>query len=316
MSLELRSFDVRTVTLGSATAFQGGTLTVSVEELTALAGSDPVFSGVTLELVAAGEAARLTQITDAFEPRVKVGSAAIFPGTLGPVEAVGTGKTNRLAGVAVIMEGEVPWLGAKGLFVPHDNILDADGPGTEYHPYGGLHLVVLRASYAEGVDHEGIQRAMLGAGLRVARRLAETTLALEPDRVEVRDLTPKPGLPTVAYAYQVQSQGVFLRAHLMGRMLDELVPTLVSANEIADGALVSGGLGGHGAKLHTWMHQNNPIIERLVAGHGTKWNFAGVILHRGHYYLYEDKQRIALRVAETASMLGADGVIFTLGGVG
>jgi sarcosine reductase len=132
----------------------------------------------------------------------------------------------------------------------------------------------------------------------------------------VRDLTPVPGLPTVVYAYQVQSQGVFMRAHLYGRLLDELQPTVLHPNELADGAVAAGGLGGHGAKIHTWMHQNNAIVEGLIARHGRDWNFGGIILHRGHYYIYEDKQRMALRVAQTAAQLGAQGAIFTLGGVG
>jgi sarcosine reductase len=139
----------------------------------------------------------------------------------------------------------------------------------------------------------------------------------EPSLVENRELAPSATpLPRVVYAYQVQSQGVFLRSRLYGRILDELVPTLVHPNELADGALTSGGLGGHGAKMHTWMHQNNPIVERLIAGHGTRWDFAGLILHRGHFYLYEDKQRVALRIAESATLLGAAGAIFTLGGAG
>ena len=68
--------------------------------------------------------------------------------------------------------------------------------------------------------------------------------------------------------------------------------------------------------MHTWMHQNNAIVDRLVAGHGTRWDFAGVILHRGHFYIYEDKQRVALRIAEAATLLGAQGALFTLGGAG
>jgi len=90
----------------------------------------------------------------------------------------------------------------------------------------------------------------------------------------------------------------------------------VHPNELADGALTAGGLGGHGVKLHTWMHQNNAVVEHLVAGHGTRWDFGGIVLHRGHFYLYEDKQRVGLRIAESATLLGANGVVFTLGGAG
>src|SRR5258706_101334 len=87
-------------------------------------------------LDAAGEAARIPQITDVVEPRAKSrgGTAGVFPGVLGPVEPAGNGRTDRLRGVAVVTSGEVPWLGQKGLFVAHDSVLDTAGPGAELHP--------------------------------------------------------------------------------------------------------------------------------------------------------------------------------------
>ena len=318
MKLELRTFDVETVAFGGRTALAGRALTVSKRELADLVGADPAFASVEIELVRPGESARIPQITDVIEPRTKVGgTAGVFPGLLGPVEPVGRGRTDRLRGVAVVTSGEVPWLGAKGLFVAHDSVLDTAGPGADMHPYAGLHLVVLRFAFAEGVDHEGYERAILLAGLKAARALAQTARDAKPSTVETRELVrPDRALPRVVYAYQVQSQGVFLRSRLGGRPLDELLPTLVHPNELADGALTSGGLGGHGAKMHTWMHQNNPIVEGLLARHGTEWDFAGIVLHRGHYYLFEDKQRVGLRIAEMADLLGAKGAVFTLGGAG
>jgi len=99
-------------------------------------------------------------------------------------------------------------------------------------------------------------------------------------------------------------------------MLDELLPTLVHPNELADGAGVAGGLGGGAVKLTTWLHQNNPLVDGMYSRHGAEWNFVGVILHRGHYYQYEDKQRVALQLARSAQLLRADGVAFSLGGGG
>ncbi len=318
MRLELRTFDVETVAFGDRTAFAGRTLTVSRDEVAALVGADPAFSSVEIALVRPDEAVRITQITDVIEPRTKVGgTAGVFPGLLGPVEPAGSGRTDRLRGVAVVTSGEVPWLGAKGLFVAHDSVLDTKGPGADLHPYAGLHLLVLRFAFTEGMDHEAYERAVLLAGEKVARALATTAREAEPTQVDVRELArPDRPLPRVVYAKQVQSQGVFLRSRLYGRVLDELLPTLIHPNELADGALTSGGLGGHGIKLHTWMHQNDPIVDGLLAGHGTRWDFAGIVLHRGHYYQFEDKQRVGLRIAEIADLLGARGAIFTLGGGG
>lgn len=318
MRLELRTFDVDTATFGERTALDGRALTISREEISGLVGADPAFRSVDVQLVRAGEAARITQITDVIEPRVKVGgTAGVFPGILGPVEPVGRGRTDRLRGIAVVTAGEVPWLGAKGLFVAHDGLLDTKGPGADLHPYAGLHLLVLRFEFVESADHEAYERAILLAGQKAARALAMTARDAEPALVETRDLArPDRVLPRVVYACQVQSQGVFLRSRLYGRTLDELLPTLIHPNELADGALTSGGLGATGIKLHTWMHQNNPVVEGLLARHGVDWDFAGIVLHRGHYYLFEDKQRVALRIAETCDLLGAKGVVYTLGGGG
>lgn len=317
-TLELRTFDVADVAFGDRTAFAGGKLTIARDEIATLASSDPAFAGVEVMLVRPHESVRIPQITDVIEPRAKSGgTGGVFPGLLSAVEPVGSGRTDRLRGVAVVTSGPVPWLGAKGLFVPHDSVLDMAGPGADLQPYANLHLVVLRFTFKDGVDHEGYERGLLLAGEKVARALALTARDAAPSSVEHRDLSrPAAALPRIVYAYQVQSQGVFMRSRLYGRVLDELQPTLVHPNELADGALTAGGLGGHGVKLHTWMHQNNAVVEHLVAAHGKRWDFAGIVLHRGHFYLYEDKQRVGLRIAESATLLGANGVVFTLGGAG
>ena len=271
-TLELRTFDVDRVVFGDRTALEGRTLVLDRDEIATLAASDPAFAGVDVILVKPREAVRIPQITDVVEPRVKSGgTGGIFPGVLSPVEPAGTGRTDRLRGVAVVTAGAVPWLGAKGLFVAHDSVLDMDGPGADLHPYADLHLVVLHFRFKDGVDHEGYERGLLLAGEKVARALALTARDAEPAAVEMRALAaPAAALPRIAYAYQVQSQGVFLRSRLYGRILDELQPSLLHPNELADGALTSGGLGGHGVKMHTWMHQNNAVVERLMAGHGTR----------------------------------------------
>jgi glycine reductase len=315
--LELGNFPVTEVALGDTTQLDGQRLIVAAADMHA-AVANPAIAGLEIQVVHPGEAARITQITDVVEPRIKVqGGGDVFPGLLGAVEPVGSGRTHRLAGLAVMICGEVPWLGASGLFVPRDNFIDTGGPGAEFTPYSQTVNLVLRLSFAEGFAHEDYQRAVVLAGLRAAHTLAATTLDLSPADVLVRDLSIEmPELPRVLYAYQVQSQGVFMRTYLNGRALDELFPTLLHPNELADGVLVAGGLGGGSVKLTTWLHQNNPLVDGLFARHGAEWNFGGIILHRGHYYQYEDKQRVALQVARLAQLMRADGVVFTLGGGG
>jgi glycine reductase len=317
MRLELGNFPVDEVLLGQATRLDGRRLTVAAAEVQA-AVANPAIVGVDIQVVHPGESARITQISDVVEPRIKAqGGGDVFPGLLGPLEPVGSGRTNRLAGLAVMICGEVPWLGASGLFVPRDNFIDTGGPGAQFTPHSQTVNLVVRLKFAEGFAHEDYQQAVVLAGLRAARLLAATTVDLTPAEIKVRDLSVSTaGLPRVLYAYQVQSQGVFMRTFLNGRLLDDLFPTLLHPNELADGVLVAGGLGGGSVKLTTWLHQNNPLVDGLFARHTVDWNFAGIILHRGHYYQYEDKQRVALQVARLAQLMHADGVLFTLGGGG
>jgi glycine reductase complex component B subunit alpha and beta len=317
MRLELASFPIREAALGAATRLEGSRLLISRDDL-AQAVANPAITGVDAMLTNPGESVRVTQISDAVEPRAKVnGGGDVFPGFLTPVEGVGAGRTNRLAGMTVMVCGEVPWLGASGLFVPRDNLLDISGPGADFTPHSQTINLVLRLQFADGLSHEEYERAVVLAGLRAARLLGATTLGKTPSEVVVRDLTlVSSNLPRVVYAYQVQSQGVFMRSYLYGRTLDELLPTLLHPNELADGVLVAGGLGGGAVKLTTWLHQNNPLVEGLYRRHATEWSFVGIILHRGHYYQYEDKQRVALQVAGAAQLLRADGVVFSLGGGG
>jgi glycine reductase len=317
MRLELANFPVDEVAFGNATRLEGRRLLVGRDDL-AQSVMQPAIAGVKLDVVPRGESVRITLVSDVVEPRIKVdGGGDVFPGLLGPVEGVGAGRTNRLGGAAVVVSGEVPWLGSSGLFVPRDNFLDTGSPGADYTPHSQTANIVVRLQFGDGFTHEDYQRAVVLAGLRAARHLAAVTRELSPAEVVVRDLADAPDhLPRVAYAYQVQSQGVFMRSYLYGRLLDELLPTLVHPNELADGALVAGGLGGAAVKLTTWLHQNNPLVDGLYARHGLEWTFAGIILHRGHYYQYEDKQRVALQIARAAQLLRVDGVVFSLGGGG
>lgn len=333
MRLELASFPVRQAAFGESTRLERETLTIRREELIDLLAGDPAFASVDVALVRPGENVRISQISDAIEPRIKVdGPGQVFPGILGPIETVGSGRTNRLANVAVLTTGEVPWLGANGLFVPRDSFLDMIGPASGFTPHSKTINVVLRLSYAEGFTHEQYERALLLAGLKTARHLAQTTIGSEPTEVRVlgdgargnatgdarHDMAGGQGteLPKVFYACQVQSQGIFMRTYLYGRPLDELLPTLLHPNELADGALVAGGLGGTNVKLSTWQLQNNPIVQQMRERDGQDWSFSGIILSRGHFYQYEDKERVAIQIAKLAEMSGANGVVFTLGGAG
>src|SRR5260370_37451033 len=153
MRLELGSFPVEEVMLAEATRLEGRRLSVAATDVEA-AVANPAIAGVDIQLVHPGESTRITQISDVVEPRIKPhGGRDVFPGLLGPLEPVGSGRTNRLAGLAVVVSGEVPLLGASGLFFPRHNFLDTGGPRAEFTPHSPTLNLVVRLSLAAGCWH-------------------------------------------------------------------------------------------------------------------------------------------------------------------
>jgi len=109
MKLELGSFEVTDIVFSDKTSFSHGTLTVDVDKVRDLVLEDANFSGVKLHLARPGESVRLVNVLDVVEPRFKAsGQGRVFPGLLGPPSMVGSGRTHRLYGVAVVC-----WLSAE-----------------------------------------------------------------------------------------------------------------------------------------------------------------------------------------------------------
>ena len=280
MRLELGTFPVTALEFGATTRLEGDRLIVDRETVHRLVAEDPTFRAVDVEIVRPGEAVRVVHVADTVEPRIKVaGPGAIFPGTLGPLENVGEGRTHRLSGVAVMSSVEFPWRQAGGVVLPTEAIVDMSGPMTPYCPFSEMINLVLVLDLAPGLTDEEYERAVRLAGLRVAAYLAETTRGLEPPQLEVLDLTVTDiTLPKIVYIWQVYSLETYGGQYWYGLRLDNLFPTLIHPNEVIDGALVSGQHTAPNVKHCTWLNQNNAIIKELYAGHGRDHTFAGVIL--------------------------------------
>jgi hypothetical protein len=93
------------------------------------------------------------------------------------------------------------------------------------------------------------------------------------------------------------------------------LPSFVHPNTILDGGLISGSFMPSSSKWSTYDMQNFPLIKELYAQHGKTLNFLGVILSNLNVSLNQ-KERSALRVAEIAQAIGADGAIVTEEGYG
>lgn len=311
MRLELGRFFVGDVVLraGGPTALDGRTLVVGMEQALAFVGGEPGLRNPRLELAAPGESARIVHVLDAVEPRDKVvGSGIVFPGFLGTTEAVGTGRTNALSGVAVLSTGVLPG--------SQEAIIEMTGPGAELSPFSRTWNLVLQAERATGVSDREFDAALRRANLKLASFLAAAAREREPDEVAVCELPPvDPALPRVGYVYFLQSQGDFRDTFLYGSSVRQLVPTLLHPAELWDGAVVSGNYVIACQKNPTYLHQRNPVAAELLRRHGGDLCFAGIILANEHNTLV-DKVTTAGFAVKLAKLLGIRAVIISQEGGG
>ena len=318
MNLTLGTFEVRDVVTGEKTFFQNGVLSIDVDRIKETLLEDSVFTAVNIDIVKPGENKRIIHVLDTLEPRAKLGEGqTAFPGQLDTMPVtVGTGTTYRLHGVTVMQCAALPHT-AGGLLIAREAIVDMSGPGRYYSPFHEYINIVLSFELAEGYSDIEYESAIRAAGVFVSKHLAETTLNLTPDKIEQwSNDNINPALPNIVYIHQYQSQGIFAHTYSYGRHMFENLPTLMSPNELIDGAIVSGNYLYGCFKTATFLHCNNPVMWELYKGHGVKHNFLGVIIARGHNYTFSEKVRSAQFAAKIAKEIKADGAIITWEGGG
>ena len=128
VKLELCKIVVDKLEWGPRTSVKDKVLTINKDELVAKILEDPGLKGVEVELVHPGESTRILPVKDAVQPRYKLeGPGQVFPGWIGDVETVGSGKTLVLDGACVLTTGR--------LVAPQEGIVDMSGPGAEYTPF-------------------------------------------------------------------------------------------------------------------------------------------------------------------------------------
>jgi sarcosine reductase len=320
--LEMGTFQVEDIVFSQRTSFADGVLSVSKDELHQLVLQDSHFSEVEIDLARPGDSTRIINILDVVEPRHKVsGPGTVFPGLLGPPLTVGRGRDHRLQGMALVMTGEL----APGEAVHwRDGIIDMWGPGAQYTPFADTLNLVLHLkgkadfSPAEQADLEMVDvidgstyaqaynRAARTAGFRVADYLASVTAGLEPQEVEVYELSPvDTSLPRVVYACQMH-----LNRWLYGEKIG-WQPTLLHPNEMLDGAIFSSFMGPANSRDASYIYQNHPIVRELFRHHGVDLNFVGLLLwFYGRTAIVEKERTLGFGV-KLLSMLGVNGVVMT-----
>lgn len=315
MRLELHKISITGLELGSVTALKGGVLTVDEKAVLEMLRTDSRFAEVAVDVARPGERTRITPVKDVVQPRCKLeGPGEVFPGFIGDVETVGSGKTLVLDGAAVVTCGQIVGF--------QEGIVDMSGPGAAYTPFSGTFNLVLVFTPVEGLEKHDYESACRTAGFRVAHYLASAVKTARADVVESYELPPfnvamtaHAVLPKVAYLYMLQSQGLLHDTYVYGVDAKRIIPTLIHPNEVMDGAIVSGNCVSACDKNSTFSHQNNPVIRALYARHGRDINFVGCIITNENVTL-ADKKRSSSYAVKLASMLGVEGLIISEEGFG
>jgi len=310
MRLELGIIKIKDVQFGDETIIEDGTLYVNKKELIALALQDDRLSEADVELARPGEEVRIIPVKDVIEPRVKVsGSGELFPGLVGKMGTVGSGRTNVLRGAALATVGRI--IGFQ------EGFIDMTGPGAQYSPFSQTNNVVLILHPIVGLDPHAHEEAVRFAGLRAAAYLGKACKDVAPDELDVYELSPvtDTALPRVAYVHTLLSEGLLHDTWFYGVDVKKILPTLVHPNEVMDGAIVSGNCVSACDKHTTYHHLNNPVIKELYRSHGKDLNFIGVVVTNLNVTL-ADKERSSDCASKLMKLIGAQGAIISEEGFG
>jgi glycine reductase len=320
MPLELAEFPVSQLRLAQSFRYEAGVLILDPRELADLVRQDERIEDISFAVVHPGDRVRVTGIRDIVEPRVKVaGQGQVFPGTLTPVEPAGGGRTHRLSGMAVISTAIFEGSARAGLAVQRSAILDMWGPGAEASRFSKLAALVLIVKLKPGLSDWDAHCAIQTAELKIARRLAEVTVGLQPQRMEIFDNSSfTAGLPRVVLIQGclTNSQGAHSNMSYYGMLMRESLATVIHPNELLDGAIAVCATRAVGYFPLTWDWQNHPLSLGLQREHGKRLNFLGIILERIQFDTFHGKEVIAQNTASLAQQLGADGALVAWTGSG
>ncbi|NNE85497.1 MAG: beta-aspartyl-peptidase [Alphaproteobacteria bacterium] len=300
MTLTLHKHIVNQVKLGEQTGINQGCLSLDAAALArTLQEQDHRLARIRVRLALPGEATRILCVKDVVQPRAKaVGTEP------------GTGVLCVLENVAIATCG--PIVGFQ------EGIIDMSGPGAAYTPFSRLPLIVLEIDVHEPLDPHAHEEALREAGTRAAKFVAQSCLDSVPDQTEevLWDEVPcAPSLPRIGYVYIVLSQGLLHDTYVLGRNAQEGLPISVDPRIVLDNGVLSGNCVSACDKNTTFHHQNNPVIAELLSGHGTRWNFTGVVITNEPTRLAE-KQLSAAAAVEKIIQMKSSGVIISKEGFG
>ncbi len=311
MKLTLGKIRVRGLRAGEETYIKDGELCVNQKELAELLAKDGRFAQISVEFARPGESVRIIPVKDVIQPRLKSGGVgSVFPGIGNSEAECGDGYTKVMEGICVTTTGRI--------MAFQEGLIDMSGPGAACCHFSQYNHVVLVCEPVPGLDPNDHEKAIRLAGIKAAAYLAEALQDVVPESEEEYSwpaAVDKKELPRIVYLYQVLAQGLLHDNYLYGLNAKRMIPTLISPNELADGALVSGNCVTACDKNTTFDHMNNPVVQELRQRHGKDLNFAGIILHPVSPAL-ADKERNTAYSVRLARYLKADGMVITEEGGG
>ncbi len=309
MKLEIGNFYVKDIVFGEKTNYENGTLTVNQEEAIAALNPEGNLKNVELYIAHPGERTRILPIKEIVEARVRPDGRAVFPGQTGGMALSGKGKLFALKNMAVTAVGVYAGSG--------DGMLDMAGPAAELTHFSELIHLCFKAENVDGSEnvygpYKKNTYFRLGAQL-LGEYIGKAVLGQEPEDWEIYDNTTEVSaeLPRVGLVLQlstafVKEPGFVCR--LYGEDTVYLVPTMLNANEVLDGALCGDTLFFASFKLFTYDYQDMPLIKELYAEHGKTLNFIGVFLDVNPA-VADLKIRDSDRIASMAEMMKLDGAV-------
>jgi glycine reductase complex component B subunit alpha and beta len=292
--------------------FGPGLLEADPEAVGALAREEGALAGVDLHVVPRGAPVRITHVLDAVEPRIRPGGRAAFPRS----GRAGEGRTNRLAGVAVVSCLDFP--GEERPLHEQESLIDLAGPAAELTPFAELTNVVLTFRASQRAGNEEAEAAARRVTLAIAELLAAPTLAVEPEEVERFELgAADASLPAVVALVQLSDLGPLYYQYVYGVPAGEAgLPRAVDPAEVLDGAVTCGEYHWAALRNPTIFFQRSALVRTLYREHGRRLRFAGVVLMRGYEQSANDKERAATYAASVATGLDANAAVITTDGGG
>ena len=326
MKLDIANFPVRQIVLGDCTRYVDGQLFVNPDDVLSRMFDNGLFEDVFICIAHPGDSTRIIHVVDVVEPRAKQsGPGRVFSGVIGPPTQVGSGRTARLSGMAVVSTS-APVAGESQYW--REAIIDMSGPASRYsHLSGTANLVLEISPRMPGPDtppddiaplntlrgsrySQQVNLAIRKAQMAVASFLAERVSGSEPVSVDTYELIEvEPSLPRVVLALQVV--GDFLYGEPLGWQ-----PTLLHPSELMDGAMYRPFNYVAATRATIYDQQTNPIVRQLYERHGKDLNFLCVLLVPAGVERLSEKERSAGYAAKLLQMLRADGVVISWMGGG